>query len=75
MEEIHDLQNVTNELRDVLKALCLLLSSKKEEKGLGYWTRKTKTLNRIYFVFYIITTCVFLGFVFSLWVNEDADII
>ncbi|XP_074521164.1 5-hydroxytryptamine receptor 3A-like isoform X4 [Halichoeres trimaculatus] len=70
-QEIQDLQNLSDELREVLKTVVLLLSSRKEEEDPGYWTRKTKTLNRIYFIVYLLAASVFLGSVFSVWLHED----
>ncbi|XP_074533227.1 5-hydroxytryptamine receptor 3A-like [Halichoeres trimaculatus] len=70
-QEIQDSENLCIELREVLKTVAVLLSSRKEEKEPGYWTRKTKTLNQIYFVFYLIAASVFLGIVFSVWLHED----
>ncbi|XP_034534357.1 5-hydroxytryptamine receptor 3A-like, partial [Notolabrus celidotus] len=55
-EESHDSENLFEELREVLKTVALLLSSRKEEEKPGYWTRMTKTINRIYFMFYFIST-------------------
>ncbi|XP_034534356.1 acetylcholine receptor subunit beta-type lev-1-like [Notolabrus celidotus] len=49
-EESHDSENLFEELREVLKTVALLLSSRKEEEKPGYWTRMTKTINRIYFM-------------------------
>ncbi|XP_074524749.1 5-hydroxytryptamine receptor 3A-like [Halichoeres trimaculatus] len=71
--ETHDSQNMTDELREVLKTVALLLSSREEEKQPGYWTRMTKKLNRIYFIFYITTATVFLGSVFLVWLDEDTN--
>ncbi|XP_074521149.1 5-hydroxytryptamine receptor 3A-like [Halichoeres trimaculatus] len=70
-QEIQDFQSLNNELREVLKTVVLLLSSRKEEKEPGYWTTKTKTLNRIYFIVYLLAASVFLVSVFSVWLHED----
>ncbi|XP_074521225.1 uncharacterized protein LOC141786508 [Halichoeres trimaculatus] len=70
-QEIQDLQSLNNELREVLKTVVLLLSSRKEEEEPGYWTTKTKKLNRIYFIVYLLAASVFLGSVFSVWLHED----
>ncbi|XP_074526271.1 5-hydroxytryptamine receptor 3A-like [Halichoeres trimaculatus] len=70
-KEIHDSDNLGDELKEVLKTVVLLLNSRKEEKEPRYWTRMTKKLNRIYFIFYLITAIVFLGSVFSVWLHED----
>ncbi|XP_074523216.1 5-hydroxytryptamine receptor 3A-like [Halichoeres trimaculatus] len=70
-KDIHDFESLSNELREVSQKMSLLLSSRKKEQEPGYWTKMTKTLNRIYFIFYIIATSVFLGCVFSVWLHED----
>ncbi|CAJ1049943.1 hypothetical protein FQN60_002939 [Xyrichtys novacula] len=54
-EESHDSEKIYSELSEVLKALTQLLGSKKEEVELGYWTRMTRRIDRIYFIIYIIT--------------------
>ncbi|XP_074550815.1 5-hydroxytryptamine receptor 3A-like isoform X2 [Halichoeres trimaculatus] len=70
-QETQDSENLSDELREVLKTVVLLLSSRKEEKEPGYWTTKTKTLNRIYFIVYFLAASVFLVSVFSVWLHED----
>ncbi|XP_034534354.1 5-hydroxytryptamine receptor 3A-like [Notolabrus celidotus] len=70
-EESHDSENLFEELREVLKTVALLLSSRKEEEKPGYWTRMTKTINRIYFMFYFISTTLFHGVLFAHWFNEE----
>ncbi|XP_074523142.1 5-hydroxytryptamine receptor 3A-like [Halichoeres trimaculatus] len=72
-KEIHDLESLSNELKEISLKMSLLVSSRKEEGEPGYWTRMTKKLNRIYFIFYIITASVFLGYVFSVWLHEDSN--
>ncbi|XP_074518401.1 uncharacterized protein LOC141784460 [Halichoeres trimaculatus] len=57
-EETQDSENLNDELREVLNTVALLLSSRKEEKEPGYWTRMTKKLNRIYFILYLIAAAV-----------------
>ncbi|XP_074530859.1 uncharacterized protein LOC141793884 [Halichoeres trimaculatus] len=59
-QEIQDLHDLNDELREVLKTVSLLQSSSKEKKEPGYWTRMTKKLNRIYFICYLIAASVFL---------------
>ncbi|XP_074522589.1 5-hydroxytryptamine receptor 3A-like [Halichoeres trimaculatus] len=66
-EDIQDCESLSDELKEVLRTMALFLSSRKEEEVPGYWTRMAKKLNRIYFVFYITTASVFLGYVFSVW--------
>ncbi|XP_033466937.1 5-hydroxytryptamine receptor 3C-like isoform X2 [Epinephelus lanceolatus] len=65
------LKKVSDELTAVQKTLTLLLNSRKEEGKLGYWTRVTKTINKVFFIFYITSASVFLIIIFSIWANED----
>ncbi|XP_041661973.1 5-hydroxytryptamine receptor 3A-like [Cheilinus undulatus] len=64
-EESHESKNPSDEL--LMKMLALLLNSQKEERKPGYWTRMTTTINRIYLILYIITACLFLGCLFTVW--------
>uniref|UniRef100_A0A3Q1CI50 Uncharacterized protein n=2 Tax=Amphiprion ocellaris TaxID=80972 RepID=A0A3Q1CI50_AMPOC len=52
-EEPNALVKLSDELKDVVKTLILLLNSRKEEEKPGYWTKKTETINKAYFIFYI----------------------
>ncbi|XP_051274684.1 5-hydroxytryptamine receptor 3A-like isoform X3 [Dicentrarchus labrax] len=62
MEESQDFEKL-------LKTLVVLL--RKEEKKPGYWTRKTKTINKVFFIFYVIAATLFLVFMFVSWNSED----
>ncbi|KAM3592810.1 uncharacterized protein V6R79_025587 [Siganus canaliculatus] len=53
-QESHE--KLSNELREVAKALALVLNSRKDEGKPGYWTKMTKTINRVFSIFYIIVT-------------------
>uniref|UniRef100_A0A8C4IVG7 5-hydroxytryptamine receptor 3A n=1 Tax=Dicentrarchus labrax TaxID=13489 RepID=A0A8C4IVG7_DICLA len=64
MEESQDSEKL-------LKTLVVLLSSRKEEEKPGYWTRKTKTINKVFFIFYVIAATLFLVFMFFSWNSED----
>nr|XP_046233212.1 5-hydroxytryptamine receptor 3A-like [Scatophagus argus] len=70
MEESHDFEKVSDELREVVKTLTLLLSSKTEEGKPGYWTRITKTIDRVFLVFYVIAATLFLIYMYSCWTEE-----
>ncbi|KAM9716173.1 LOW QUALITY PROTEIN: uncharacterized protein ACNS7B_022270 [Menidia menidia] len=59
------------ELREVVRLLTLLLQSSKNEGKPGYWTKKIKTINRVYFVFYVTAATLFLVCMFSIWVNGE----
>uniref|UniRef100_UPI0037E9C3DC 5-hydroxytryptamine receptor 3A-like n=1 Tax=Semicossyphus pulcher TaxID=241346 RepID=UPI0037E9C3DC len=53
--------------KEVMKALALLLSSRKIEEEPGYWNRTTKTINKVFFIIYITTVTSFLFFMFISW--------
>lgn len=67
MEECSDLEKLSNELKEVVKTLSELLSSGEEDVKSGYWYRKTKIINRVFFIFYIIAVTLFLAFMFFSW--------
>ncbi|XP_031171638.1 5-hydroxytryptamine receptor 3A-like isoform X2 [Sander lucioperca] len=62
-EESH----ASDELSEAVKALTLLLSNREEEKMPGYWTRVAKTINKVFFIFYVIAASVFLLCLFFIW--------
>ncbi|XP_070783549.1 5-hydroxytryptamine receptor 3A-like [Enoplosus armatus] len=66
-EESHDSEKLSEELREVVKTLTELLKSKKEEGKPGYWTRVTKTINRVFFIFYVTAAGLFLLYMFVSW--------
>ncbi|XP_041672081.1 5-hydroxytryptamine receptor 3A-like [Cheilinus undulatus] len=57
--------------KEVLKSLALLLGSMKEEEKPSYWSRMTKTINKVFFIFYIITASVFLFYMFYCWNSTE----
>ncbi|XP_028424341.1 5-hydroxytryptamine receptor 3A [Perca flavescens] len=66
-DESSALEKVSDELREVEKTLLLLLNSRKEDGKPGYWTRVTKTINKVFFIFYVAVTSLFLVVIFLLW--------
>ncbi|XP_044033745.1 5-hydroxytryptamine receptor 3A-like isoform X2 [Siniperca chuatsi] len=71
MEESHDSEKLSDDLMEVVKTLTVLLNSRKEEEKSGYWTRVTKTINKVFFIFYIIAASLFLLCMFFSWKNEE----
>ncbi|XP_073345270.1 5-hydroxytryptamine receptor 3A-like [Pagrus major] len=69
MEESQAFEKLSDELREVVKALTLLLDSRKGEGKPGYWTRVTKTINKVFFTFYLIAAIVFLLCMSLSWNN------
>ncbi|XP_067432263.1 5-hydroxytryptamine receptor 3A-like [Thunnus thynnus] len=66
-EESHASEKLSDDLREVVKTLALFLNSSKEEVKPGYWTRMAKTINRVFFIFYIIAASLFLVIMFFKW--------
>uniref|UniRef100_UPI0037E7091E 5-hydroxytryptamine receptor 3A-like n=1 Tax=Semicossyphus pulcher TaxID=241346 RepID=UPI0037E7091E len=60
-------------LKEEMKSLSLSLSSKKKQEQTGYWTRMAKKLNNIFFLCYVITTGLFLSFMFYSWAEEENE--
>ncbi|XP_031171639.1 5-hydroxytryptamine receptor 3A-like [Sander lucioperca] len=71
-DESNALEKVSNELREVEKTLVLILNSRKEDGKPGYWTRVTKTINKVFFIFYVTVASLFLVVIFSKW-NHASD--
>ncbi|XP_060884527.1 5-hydroxytryptamine receptor 3A-like [Labrus mixtus] len=55
--------------REMLQELSPPLSSRKEEGKAGRWTRRAKTVNKVFFIFYITTASLFLVFMFHSWIE------
>lgn len=66
-EELHTLEKVSDELKQMEKTLSLLLSNKMEEVRPGYWSRVAKRVNRVFLIFYITMVGVFLSLIFLKW--------
>ncbi|XP_026207668.1 5-hydroxytryptamine receptor 3A-like [Anabas testudineus] len=66
-EESHGLEKLSHELREALKILNQLHSSKKDEEKPGYWTRMTKKINKVFFIFYVTASSLFLLCMFFSW--------
>lgn len=65
-----DDEQLSRELSAVLKTLTLNLSSTEEEKPV-YWTRVTKRINTLFFVFYLLAVVAFLVWIFCTWTAEE----
>ncbi|XP_032359085.1 5-hydroxytryptamine receptor 3A isoform X2 [Etheostoma spectabile] len=59
--------HASDELSEAVKTLTLLLSNREEERKPDYWTRVSKTINKVFFIFYVITASVFLLCLFFNW--------
>ncbi|KAG7507925.1 5-hydroxytryptamine receptor 3A-like [Solea senegalensis] len=67
MEESCTIQKLSDDLRETLNTLTLLLNSRQEERKTGYWTRKIKTINTVFFIFYVSASSLFLLCMFFHW--------
>ncbi|XP_058477480.1 5-hydroxytryptamine receptor 3A-like isoform X2 [Solea solea] len=67
MEESRTIQKLSDDLRETLNTLTLLLNSRQGERKTGYWTRKTKTINTVFFIFYVSASSLFLLCMFFHW--------
>lgn len=68
-EESQAFEKLSDELREVVKALTLLLNNRMEGGKPSYWTRVTKTINKVFFIFYVIAAGVFLLCMSLSWNN------
>lgn len=70
MEEPRD--ELSQELSAVLETLHLNLNSiKKEEEKAGRWARATRTINAVFFGFYLVAVVVFLLWIFLTWTAKE----
>ncbi|KAM9773386.1 5-hydroxytryptamine receptor 3A isoform 2-T2 [Syngnathus typhle] len=68
LTESDSLEGLSNETRDLMKALTLLLESRKEKENKpGYWTRLALKINRIFFIIYITAVSLFLTVLSFFW--------
>ncbi|KAL6094617.1 uncharacterized protein ACO6RY_15989 [Pungitius sinensis] len=72
-EESSGLEKILHELKGLEKTLNLLLNSRKEEGKPGYWTMVTKTINKVFFLFYVTVACLFLAVIFTMWINAPDE--
>lgn len=71
-EETRDDAQLSQELSAVLETLNLNVNStKEEEEKPAYWARVTKTINRFFFVFYLIAVGMFLFWMFFTWTANE----
>ncbi|CAJ1052631.1 -hydroxytryptamine receptor 3A-like [Xyrichtys novacula] len=48
-------------------------SSRKEDGPIGYWTRMAKAINKVFFIFYLTTVCLFVVSMFYSWIKEEEE--
>ncbi|XP_053270307.1 5-hydroxytryptamine receptor 3A-like [Pleuronectes platessa] len=64
------LETVSGELREMEKTLSLILSSRRDEFKPCYWSTVAKRVNKVVFIFYVISITVFLFWLFLMWTSE-----
>ncbi|XP_049614154.1 5-hydroxytryptamine receptor 3A-like [Syngnathus scovelli] len=74
LTESDSLERLSNETRDLMKALTLLLESRKEKEDKpGYWTRLTLKINRIFFIVYVTAVSLFLTVLSFIWQTNHQE--
>lgn len=67
-----DDEQLSQKLSTVLKTLTLSsLNITREEEKPAYWARATKTINAVFFVFYLISVVMFLVWIFFTWTAKE----
>ncbi|XP_008294207.1 5-hydroxytryptamine receptor 3A-like [Stegastes partitus] len=66
------LEKVSGELGEIDRTMSLL-SSSKDKKEPGYWTRMAKKIDKAFSVIYVICAALFLVIIFTMWVVPDDD--
>ncbi|MEQ2300642.1 hypothetical protein AMECASPLE_027828 [Ameca splendens] len=64
------LEKMSDELGDIKKSITLLSGRQEEEKP-RYWTRTAQKINKVFAVFYVTATILFLAFVSTMWYSAD----
>ncbi|MED6262608.1 hypothetical protein ATANTOWER_022660, partial [Ataeniobius toweri] len=64
------LEKMSDELGDIKKSITLLSGRQEEEKPC-YWTRTAQKINKVFAVFYVTATILFLAFVSTMWYSAD----
>ncbi|XP_061564875.1 5-hydroxytryptamine receptor 3E-like [Cololabis saira] len=66
------LEKVSDELEEIRRTVALLSGSKEEEMMPGYWTELAGKINKVFTVFYISASILFLAVIFTVWgYSED----
>ncbi|XP_028332540.1 5-hydroxytryptamine receptor 3A-like isoform X2 [Gouania willdenowi] len=68
-EEYLVLERLSDELKEIQRALSLLLRSRMEEDEPGFWAKMAEKINRVFLIIYVSVVCLFLVLVFSNWNN------
>ncbi|XP_061612914.1 5-hydroxytryptamine receptor 3A-like [Phyllopteryx taeniolatus] len=63
------LEKLSDELRQMERAMTLLLNGRKEKRKMGYWAQVAGRLNRIFFIIYLTVVIIFLSILFSKWTS------
>ncbi|KAG7222283.1 hypothetical protein INR49_027287 [Caranx melampygus] len=68
MDGSQDSEKLVEDLNEAMKTLNELLTKREGGKS-DYWARKTKQINKVFFIFYVIAALLFLVFMFFNWRN------
>lgn len=68
MNDMHLLQMILEELQTIKQSLPL--NTLEARTGQKYWLGIVKCINRVFFVVYLISISLFLGFIFREWKAE-----
>lgn len=71
MEKPCDDEQLSQKLSTALKTLTLSLNATREEEKPAYWAKATKTINTVFFVFYLIAVVTFLVWIFFTWTAKE----
>ncbi|MEQ2207231.1 hypothetical protein XENOCAPTIV_009121, partial [Xenoophorus captivus] len=66
-EELQESEKLSDELKELIKVVSLLVNDMKEERKPSFWTRCIKIINRVYFILYVTASSLFLCFMFAIW--------
>lgn len=67
MDDSQDSEKLVDDLNEAMKTLNELLISREAGKS-DYWARKTKQINKVFFIFYVFASLLFLFLMFSNWI-------
>lgn len=63
------LKRMSDELEEIKKSI--ILSGRQKDEEPGYWTRTAQKINKIFAVFYVIVTILFLSVLSIMWCSPD----
>ncbi|XP_061913200.1 5-hydroxytryptamine receptor 3A-like isoform X1 [Entelurus aequoreus] len=64
---------ISEETRDVMRALTVLLNNRKEPSKPSYWSKVITKIHRIFFAFYVTAVTLFLAGMYFIWQSNQDD--